>query len=84
MLVARAVRYLFRGRVAATGNASGRPRLGLAFRDYGSLQDQVGRSRVRRVSDECQDPGRERVRRVGHHPEGTSWSDEFLQIALDD
>jgi hypothetical protein len=52
--------------------------------DYGSLQDQVGRSRVRRVSDECQDRGGERVRRVGHHPEGTSWSDEFLQIALDD
>jgi hypothetical protein len=52
--------------------------------DYGSLQDQVGRSHVRRVGDECQDRGGQRVRRVGHYPERMSWSDEFLQIALDD
>ena len=49
----------------------------------GSLQDQVGRSQMPRVGNECQHCGGERVRRVGHHPEGTSWWHEVLQVALD-
>jgi hypothetical protein len=48
-----------------------------------SLQDQVGRSHVPRLDDQCQHGGGARVRRVGHDPEGTSWWHEVHQIALD-
>jgi hypothetical protein len=51
--------------------------------DDGSLQDQVGRSHVPRVGNECQHCGSERVRRVSHYAEGMSWWHEVLQIGID-
>jgi hypothetical protein len=49
----------------------------------GSLQDQVSRSQVPGVGNECQHCGGERVRRVSHYAEGTAWWHEVVQVALD-